>query len=246
MRQRADAVRNAVESGDVPFVVRLLGKVVLEVLPAALASVIGAFLFAHYQLDRSANASAASAPAMAAVPASAEMLALVREEHAMIRDYLIKQRAAEERQADAAADDADVRVAADAKAKTAAVTVRRTAALTAPRSLALRKPLNIAAAPAALPDAEPTAAVMLPPVVVAGAPSDASPMPPAPLASPVPIGPAQQSQQSLVGRTLALPGHVVAVTLHAVMAIGGIPSWIGHRFGAANLDSGEPESGTAS
>ncbi|MGB6535119.1 MAG: hypothetical protein WBF58_04070, partial [Xanthobacteraceae bacterium] len=74
----------------------MLGKVVLEVLPAALASVIGAFLFAHYQFERSAGAPAAAAPATVAAPASTKMLALVRDEHAMLRDYLIEQRAAEE------------------------------------------------------------------------------------------------------------------------------------------------------
>jgi hypothetical protein len=241
-------------SGEVPFAVRLLGKVVLEVLPAALASVIGAFLFAHYQFDRSAAAPAAAAPAMAAAPASTQMLALVREEHAMIRDYLIAQRAAEERRA-AADDAADVRVAAAARMP--AAPVRPATTVAALRPAAARKPVNIAAALAAVPTAAetlppaaqpaatglPPAATALPPVVVAGVAPDTGPMPPAP------IGPAEESsesQQSLVGRTLALPGHVVAVTLHAVMAIGGIPSWIGHRFGAANLDSAEPESGTAS
>ena len=49
------------------------GKLVLEVLPAALASVIGAFLFAHYQFGRPA-VSEPAAPATAAVPASAQMV----------------------------------------------------------------------------------------------------------------------------------------------------------------------------
>jgi hypothetical protein len=39
---------------------------------------------------------------------------------------------------------------------------------------------------------------------------------------------------------------VVSVTLRAVMAIGGIPSWIGHRVGAADLDSEAVPAGTAS
>ncbi len=234
MRWRGDRQRNATGNSDVPFVVRLLGKVVLEVLPAALASVIGAFLFAHYQFERSAGAPAAAAPATVAAPASTKMLALVRDEHAMLRDYLIEQRAAEESRA-AADDAADARAAATAK--TAAAAVRRPAALAVRRSAPPKKPVNVASAP--------KAAAALPPVVVAGLVPEVAAMPPAPPPSalPVAIGPAQRS---LVDRTLALPRHVVTVTLHAVMVIGGIPSWIGQRLGAADLDSGERQSGTAS
>jgi hypothetical protein len=50
----------------------------------------------------------------------------------------------------------------------------------------------------------------------------------------------------LVATTLAMKDHVVNATLHAVMAIGGIPSWIGHRLGGNDLDSGEPAASAAS
>ncbi|MGA8818597.1 MAG: hypothetical protein WB624_14975, partial [Xanthobacteraceae bacterium] len=102
-------------SGEAPVLVRLGGKLVLEVLPAALASAIGAFLFAQYQFDRSAPVAHAVTPAVA-VPASAEMLQLVREEHALIRDFLTAQRTAEQNRTLAAnAADAQADPTADAK-----------------------------------------------------------------------------------------------------------------------------------
>ena len=72
----------SMKSGEAPLLVRLGGKLVLEVLPAALASAIGAFLFAQYQFNRVPAAAQTVTPAVA-VPASAEMLQVVREEHAM-------------------------------------------------------------------------------------------------------------------------------------------------------------------
>jgi len=75
-----------------PFLARFLGKVVLDVLPAALASVIGGFLFTQYQFG---HVVAARPMAERATPASAEMIQLVRDEHAMIIDYLKTQTAAE-------------------------------------------------------------------------------------------------------------------------------------------------------
>ena len=75
-----------------PRLARLLGKFVLDILPAALASVIGGFLFTQYHFGQMA------APRPAAdqgAPASAEMVALVRDEHAMIMNYLKAQMAAE-------------------------------------------------------------------------------------------------------------------------------------------------------
>jgi len=103
---------------------------------------------------------------------------------------------------------------------------------------------HVAAAPAAnTPMASTTSAATagtvpaaLPPVVVAAAaPVSASVAPPSPPA-----------HASLVSTTLAVPGHVVSMTLHAVMSIGGIPSWIGHRVGATDLDSEVAPAGTTS
>jgi hypothetical protein len=220
MVHSAVVARNAAQADAVPLLVRLMGKLVLEVLPAALASVIGAFLFAHYQFARPASAPAAE-PAMAATPASAEMMRLVREEHAMIRNFLVAQEAAERTRA-LAANAADAR--AVAQAKLAAAPPRRAATLAAAKPAAPR-----ATAPLAAPG---NGATALPPVVVA-----------AEQPNPAPVLPPRQP--SLIAQTLAVPGHVAAVTLHAVMAIGGIPSWIGHRFGD-NLESAAPLPSTSS
>ena len=92
-----------------PWLARLAGKMVLEVLPAALASVIGGFLFTQYHFGH-------AAPQLVAVqPASPEMMAMVRDEHALIMDYLKAQVAAEKRR-DAAEDAATAHAEAQARA----------------------------------------------------------------------------------------------------------------------------------
>src|SRR5665213_239484 len=93
----------------VPLMARFLAKLVLDILPAALASVIGGFLFTQYQFGHEA---APRPPAEQAGPASAEMMALVRDEHAVIVDYLKTQMAAERSRQ--IAEDAQSRDAADA------------------------------------------------------------------------------------------------------------------------------------
>jgi hypothetical protein len=222
MRQDGMALGKAMQAGDVPAPVRLLGKLVLEVLPAAMASIIGAFLFAHYQFGDPAYPGSAAGPADGAVPASTNMVQLIREEHATVRDFLLEQRTADKARV-AAADAADARATADAKL--AALNARRPAvAQTAAKPLSRRSKPTITAAAATGGDAPAT--TQLPTVVIASAQQD-------PALAPAP-------SDSFVSRTLSVPGHVVAVTLHAVMALGGIPSWIGHRVGATDLDNGAP------
>jgi hypothetical protein len=210
--------RQRLSARNVPLLVRFMGKLVLEVLPAALASVIGAFLFAHYQFARPA-VSEPAAPATAALPASAEMVRLVREEHAMVGNFLLAQLAAEKSRAEAAAA-AQARAAADAKLAAAAVR-RAAAAMDAAKADARRsKPVTVTAA-----------------AVEAAVPANAaSPPLTAQNVGFVPPQPVAPVHASLVSRTLAVKDDVVAATLHAVMTIGGIPSWIGHRIGANNLD----------
>ena len=107
-----------------PLLARFVGKFVLDILPAALASVIGGFLFTQYQFGHPARTASATEQV---TPASAEMMALVRDEHAMIMDYLKTQMAAEQNR-DVAEDAASARAAADAKAAadSAADSQRRT------------------------------------------------------------------------------------------------------------------------
>jgi hypothetical protein len=233
MQQGAVSLRSAImQPGEVPAPVRFLGKLVLEVLPAAFASVIGAFLFAHYQFGEPDASRPAAMPAAEAVPASAEMMQLVRQEHAMIRDFLTAEQAAEEKRV-AAADAADANAAADAKVATAA----RQAILAeiAEKPAAKRGKGSVIAKAVTGGSSVPTAE--LPPVVIAGAQQD-------PVLTPAP--PAPPAGASFVSRTLAVPGQVMAVTLHAVMAIGGVPSWIGHHVGATELDTDASPPGAAS
>jgi hypothetical protein len=67
-----------------PLLSRFFSKLLYELLPAAIASVIGAMLISHY-------ARPAVAPAVVAAPASAEMMQLVRDEHQLIVNYLKKE-----------------------------------------------------------------------------------------------------------------------------------------------------------
>ena len=223
MLQGGVVPKPAIAAQDAPLIVRLLGKFVLEVLPAALASVIGGMLLAHYHLGYPA----APAPALQPpTPASAEMVRLVREEHAMIRDFLLAQNAAEKRR-DVADDAADARAESDA-AELAAAALHRTASTPAkPMSVPLpRARVSVAAATAEAAPQGPL--VIAQPIEIAAAPVN-------PLAPPAPIAPPQaavaSSQPSLAATTLAIPGHVVGAALHAVSVIGGIPSWIGNRLG---------------
>lgn len=216
--------------GEVPWLARFAGKVVLDIMPGALASVIGGFLFTQYHFG---HAAATPPVAEAAAPASAEMLKMVRDEHAQIMDYLRSQAATQQRQdALAQAEDqravADARIAdaktadakmadakiADARMAQAGVARRLVDAAVEPKPLAPRSgPLFVVApAPAAAPQ-----------LVVAQA--NTADMPPAPIgvAAPYTVAPAPRS---ILARTLDIKDHVVHATLHAVSAIGSIPSWI--------------------
>jgi len=57
---------------------RWVSKLVLDILPAAAASLIGGLLFSHYGLGR------ATEPAAQVTPASAEMMQLLRDEHGLM------------------------------------------------------------------------------------------------------------------------------------------------------------------
>jgi len=225
---------NFVARLDAPWFVRVAGKVVLDVLPAALASVIGGFVFTQYHLGHAAP------PALVAVqPASPEMMAMIRDEHALITDYLKAQLAAEKRR-DAAEDAANARAAAaahaaaDAKladAMVASQTAERTGA--APVAAAKvasvhRKP------PAAL---APAAHALHAPLAIAQANQPV----------PVPLADAAVSEDrlasdpdSLLAKTLDLKDHVVATTRHVVSLIGEAFNSLGGSIGAVMSSSARP------
>ena len=211
---------------DAPLLLRFVAKFVLDILPAALASVIGGFLFSQYQSGRLA----APRPVLEQVtPASAEMMRLVRDEHAMIVDYLKAEMAIQKNRL-AAQDAETARAAADARAaetvEAAAAARRLQVAANAP------KPPTVRSKPQAVATVAPPAHA---PLVIAQAEStDTTP------ASEVPA----RDPNSLLARTLDIKDHVVDATLHVVSAIGSIPSWLasmGDRLGGQN--AGTPPAG---
>lgn len=191
---------------------RLLSKLVVDVLPAAVVSALGGFMITQYQFSHAAQRPAT----VQVVPASAEMMQLVRDEHAIIIDYL-KTQLAEEKSRHAEED------AADAQARAAAAAADDARVATA-----------APAAPVALPPARPAMAAAKPVIHARPAFATTTLPPHAPLviaqveqpvaAAPVASAPAEE--KSLLTRTIEIKDHVVGATLHAVSAIGSIPSWI--------------------
>src|SRR5580700_4339067 len=126
---------------------RFVGKLVVDVLPATFVSVLGGVIIAQYQLG---HATASRPATEQVVPASAEMMQLVRDEHAVIIDYLKTQMAAEKNRH--AAEDAAV---ADARLAATEPPAPAAAPLPAPRLIAtaavIAKPVlartKVAAAP---------------------------------------------------------------------------------------------------
>ncbi len=219
--QQVAIVKTGVTQHKTPLLRRFLAKLVIDVLPATLTSIAGGLLVAHYQFGYAALRPAT----VQAAPASVEMVQLVRDEHSAIMDYL-KAQVAAEKSRNAAADAADARAVAEAKeeakaevkselkpsveASAAPVTVRPVpAAVITPKPVVARKTVVATAGTTPLPPHAPL-------VVAQAAPE--------PVALPEPQP--EPQPKSLLSRTLDLKDHVVGATLHAVSAIGGIPSWI--------------------
>ena len=206
---------------DAPLLRRFVGKLVVDVLPATFVSVLGGVIIAQYQLN---HASASRPATEQVVPASAEMMQLVRDEHAVIIDYLKTQMTAEKNRH--AAEDAAV---ADARLAAAEPPAPAAAPLPAPRAIAtavIAKPVPARTKVATAPVLPPHAPLLL-------AQNDQA-VGAAPAADPAP------ESKSLLTKTLEIKDHVVGATLHAVSAIGSIPSWIasmGDRIGGSETTS---------
>jgi hypothetical protein len=218
--------RNFVARPGVPLLAGFFGKFMLDILPAALASVIGGFLFTQYQAGHPATRIATEQ----VTPASAEMMAMVRDEHAMMMDYLKSQMVAEKSRADA--EDA-ARAAAQAKAAAGA---------TADTDQAGARPASDA----------PTLQIAVASVTSQAA-SDRTRRPVAavPRAAGAPLVIAQADQgvdqvegvapgdrlasdpNSLLAKTLDLKDHVVAATRHVVAAIGDVLASVGESIGGS-------------
>src|SRR5271154_2435442 len=192
-----------------PLLKRFVGKLVVDVLPAAFVSVLGGFIITQYQFSHVQ----ASRPATEqVVPASAEMMQLVRDEHAVIIGYLKTQMAAEKNRH--AAEDAAV-----ADARLAAVDPP------APVAAPLPTPRPVATAVVAKPVPARTK-VATAPVLPPHAPLQIAQTDQAVSATPVAEPAPTPESKSLLTRTLEVKDHVVGATLHVVSAIGNIPSWL--------------------
>jgi small-conductance mechanosensitive channel len=204
---------------------RFVVKVVVDVVPAALASLLVGCLLTQYQFGHVASSSAPAAPAAQADAASAEMVQLVRDEHAMIVDYL-KTQADTQKSRYAAEDAASAQAAANAKLTAAATEAPRqvadaeAVAPPAANRVKSRAP-SIGSAPQAVQPAR------TPLVLVQDEQFDGT----------APVASAPLASTSLLARTVDIKNHVVHATLHMVSAIGGIPNWIaavGDRIGGGN------------
>lgn len=180
-----------------PLLRRLFAKLVHDVMPTALASIIGGFLITHFQFGR------IPAPP-AAAPASAAMMQLLRDEHALMVDF-VQAEVAKEKVQPAAAE-------APSSAPTAAMAVSDAdspAAAYAPRVMTA-----VSAAKPSPRGKAPAVGASLPLVIAEAQPNDA-------------VEPVARNDDSLLAKTIGLKDHVFAVTQGVVTAISGIPSWIG-------------------
>jgi hypothetical protein len=228
---RNDAIHSA-------LLARFFSKFVLDVLPAALASVIGGFLFTQYQFNRAAP------PAVQQMsPASAEVLALVRDEHQAIIGYLNAQTAAEKSRlaaedADTARAVADAKVAQEDEAREKAAAEQGTVesklaaiapAVMPPAVAPARRTSPVTAAKATLPRPKPANAPTPAPLQLASYQVEQTP----PAAASVPAEGLARDPDSLLAKTLELKDHVVAATKQAVTAIGDMFASVGERIGGS-------------
>lgn len=194
-----------------PLLTRFLAKILLDILPAVLASVLGGFLLTHYQLGRIA----APAPAVEqSTAASAEMIKLVRDEHALIVDFVNAEMAAEKQRL----------AAGEITTGQANVSARPASPLT-PRRVAVA---TVAAKPVVAHEPAVAAAASVPaaPVVITPAPPTSAE--------------GARDPDSLLAKTAKVKDNVLGATWRVAMTIGGIPSWIasfGDRTGGASTNS---------
>jgi hypothetical protein len=213
---------------DGPLLLRFFTKLLFDIMPAALASIIGGILFTHYQMG---YAGAPTPAVEQAVPASAEMIQLLRDEHAAIVDFLKAQTAAEKSRL-AAEDEASARSVAEARmAAASSAAVPAAAPVTASR----RPETTVMAAKSAVSRGRATAAVTAAtphaPLVIAQAEQSGGGASAAPAAG---------KSDSLLAKTLDFKDRVVDATIHVIGTLGSIPSLIasgGDRVGASNANA---------
>ena len=219
-----------------PLLARFGSKLVLDILPAALASVIGGILFTHFQIGRMTSPPAAEQ----ATPVSAEVLALVRDEHDAIIGYLESQMAAEKNRL-AAQDAETARAVADAKAEKEKAVADLAAGETRLVEVKLASTAAGRSAPAPVPQpklapprTKPAAAAASSrtPLVIAQAGQQAGQVAEQNVGAPASDRLARDPD-SLLAKTLDLKDQVVAATRNAVAAIGDVFTSVGERIGGA-------------
>jgi hypothetical protein len=209
------APRHSAAPSRFPLLSPFARKLVLDILPAVLASVIGGFLFTQYHSGR-----AAPPPAIEQIgPASTEVLALVREEHEAMVGYLKAQLAAEKSRL-AAQDEDTARAVADAKA-VQDIEARE-------KALAEQNPTSATAAKVALPRAKPAAPDAATATQVAMVENE-----PSAQQTGAPTERLARDPDSLLAKTLDLKDHVVAATKQAVAALGDMFASVGERIGGS-------------
>ena len=93
---------NGVMRFTMPLLRRFFGKLIHDILPAALASLLGGFLITHFQLNRPPE------PVTVPVaPASPEMMQLLRDEHGLIGSFVKAQIANEKNAIDKSVNEKD-------------------------------------------------------------------------------------------------------------------------------------------
>jgi hypothetical protein len=125
-----------------PSLSRFFSKLLYGLLPAAIASVVGGMLFSHY-----ARPSVVTTTAAIGTPASAEAMQMMRDEHALIVNYLQKHTEARQ-QADLTAEQDMLRSKATEQAAILAALEERAAETKAPAIAAYvaEKPKKMVAA----------------------------------------------------------------------------------------------------
>jgi hypothetical protein len=186
---------------------RFLTKLIHDIVPGAMASLIGGFLLAHYGLSRPADPAGVQAP-----PASAAMMGVLRDEHALVADFVKAETAGEKMRTQAASDDAPAGAPNRATAAPSAIVAPRPQVAVTPGSSIVTHGKA--------------------PVVLASLPLVIAQTPPQPTEAAIAV-----TGHDRAFLTEVIKDRVVAATQRAVAAIGGIPSWfgsIGDRIGGEN------------
>jgi hypothetical protein len=224
---------------DMLLLKRFLGKLVHDILPAALASLLGGFMITYFQLNR--------APEPVTVPvahASPEMMQLLRDEHGLIVNFVNAQVASEktanEKMLGARADEAAPRAPAEERAAPASTAPQPTmiVALAPVKPASTHGKNSVVGASLAQPTMAPvqqSAAQQSAAQQSAAQQSTAQPSESAP--------PAARNDDSWLAKTIGIKEYVIVGTQRAVSAIGVIPSWfgsIGDRIGGEDPNPRPP------